>query len=164
MSIISNISSMAETIIEEKTSQYLNSIPNTEERQAVRDRLVNSAKSMMESKLEEVNALYDKVTEGISQLQSVPSDLAQQVVNIAAVAATPTAATAALPLTSQFISFISSLKTICKDLSTALVSLTGAVTLLAQGVPSLEPIMTMITNLSEPVSSLISAVEAIPIG
>lgn len=158
MALIADVGQMAEEIIKAKIKEFTDSLPDPEE---VIDSMVEAAKAQIESKLEELNSIYDSIQTAITNLSNIPTDIASALTS----AATILPPGGGVPVVvNQTMANIKSWKIQIATATASLGQLNSVLSLLGKGVPALNVIIQTVSTVGAAIDTVAGIIDAIPLG
>jgi len=158
MALIADVGQMAEEIIKAKIKEFTDSLPDSEE---VIDSMVEAAKAQIESKLEELNSIYDSIQTAITNLSNIPTDIASALTS----AATILPPGGGVPVVvNQTMANIKSWKIQIATATASLGQLNSVLSLLGKGVPALNVIIQTVSTVGAAIDTVAGIIDAIPLG
>lgn len=158
MALIADVGQMAEEIIKAKIKEFTDSLPDPEE---VIDSMVEAAKAQIESKLEELNSIYDSIQTAITNLSNIPTDIASALTS----AATILPPGGGVPVVvNQTMANIKSWKIQIATATASLGQLNSVLSLLGKGVPALNVIIQTVSTIGAAIDTVAGIIDAIPLG
>ena len=158
MALIADVGQMAEEIIKAKIKEFTDSLPDPEE---VIDSMVEAAKAQIESKLEELNSIYDSIQTAITNLSNIPTDIASALTS----AATILPPGGGVPVVvNQTMANIKSWKIQIATATASLGQLNSVLSLLGKGVPALNVIIQTVSTVGAAINTVAGIIDAIPLG
>lgn len=158
MALIADVGQMAEEIIKAKIKEFTDSLPDPEE---IIDSMVEAAKAQIESKLEELNSIYDSIQTAITNLSNIPTDIASALTS----AATILPPGGGVPVVvNQTMANIKSWKIQIATATASLGQLNSVLSLLGKGVPALNVIIQTVSTVGAAIDTVAGIIDAIPLG
>lgn len=159
MALIPSVDQMAKQILEYKLKPYTDTLEK-EEREKFLKEMEDTAVDSLKTKLESVNTSWDALQESLSALGKIPQTIITGITTSATIMPPPAGTTV---LVAQLSGDIPVWQAQASDANAKVATIKESLSVLAVGVPPLDPIMASLDSVATTVSNVQSALGAIPI-